>query len=262
MKVPNTNSNGTTKKASETRRDHSPNFKRETTLYFQIGLIICLLMSYFALEYAFTTEQTDLVKVTTTTDNYEITPEPYKVYVESQPIIKKPRQEQKSVEFSSNITEIDNESQESESNLIDTSLTDDKNKLNPNEVNVYNAPVDVTIPLNFVQKVPVFPGCEKAISNEESKKCFSEKIGKLIQKHFNTGIAQEYGLTGKQNIGVQFNVDTNGNVAEIKTRAPHPELEKEIKRVLNKIPKMQPGEQNNVPVKVQYALPINFVIHQ
>ncbi|MGF1556108.1 energy transducer TonB [Paucihalobacter sp.] len=262
MKVPNTNANFSWPKTEETKRDRDPNFKGETTLYFQIGLIICLLMSYFALEYTSTTYQTDLGKVSPTYDNHELAPKPFKIYKEPEPVVQKPKQQKPPVVLGPNITEVDDKSEQVESKIIEKNTTENYSDLNPNNVVVYKVPEDITIPEAFVHKVPLFPGCEKSLTNEDSKKCFSDKLGKLIQRHFNTGIAEEYGLSGKQNIGVQFKIDTNGNVTEIKTRAPHPELEKEARRVLNKIPKMQPGEQNNKPVNVQYALPINFVIQQ
>lgn len=264
MKVPKSNSNFSFPKIQETKRDNSPNFKKETTLYFQIGLIICLLMSYFALEHTTTTSKIELVTLSPTLDNHEAAPDPFIIYKEPEPVLhepKQPKQPQNPV-LSQNITELDNKSELIESKIIENHTTDDHKDLNPDNVIVYVVPDDITIPEAFVHKVPMFPGCEKSRTNEESKRCFSDKLGKLIQRHFNTGIAEEYGLSGKQNIGVQFKIDTNGNVTEIKTRAPHPELEKEARRVLHKIPKMQPGEQNNKPVNVQYALPINFVIQQ
>ena len=59
-------------------------------------------------------------------------------------------------------------------------------------------------------------------------------------------------------IDVQFKIDQTGKVVDIKTRAPHPALEKEAKRVINKIPEMKPGMQQDKPVGVLYNLPIKF----
>ena len=76
----------------------------------------------------------------------------------------------------------------------------------------------------------------------------SDKIIKLIGKKFNTDIGADYGISGKQRIHTQFTIDKNGNVTDVKIRGPHHALEKEANRVINQIPKMEPGLQRLVPV--------------
>ena len=117
---------------------------------------------------------------------------------------------------------------------------------------------NVSLPFPKVEKVPTYPGCEN-LSNEEAKKCMSEKITKLISQKFNVDIANNLGLeTGKKRISVQFKIDKNGDVVDIKARAPHPILEKEAIRVMGIIPSMQAGEQQGKKVTVRYNLPIVF----
>ncbi|WP_196895074.1 energy transducer TonB [Aureivirga marina] len=112
-----------------------------------------------------------------------------------------------------------------------------------------------------LEEVPVFPGCEKAKGNKEKKACFENRVRKFINRKFNADIANEIGLTsGKKRINVLFNIDKEGNVKISRVAAPHKELEKEAKRVINRLPKMTPGKQNNKPVKVKYALPISFYV--
>lgn len=261
MKPSNLNSETNHQKASPTINKSDINLRRETTLYFQIGLILCLLMSYFALEFSVTTAKPELAQLNVADDILEIAPEPFKVYKAPEPLTTLKPKTNRPI-LNPVLTPIDNQSQTLESNIIDEDFKDTYKDLDPGAVEVYTVSSEVVIPEAFVQNAPVFPGCETAATNEDSKKCFSSKLQKLIQKHFNTDIAQEYGLTGKQHIGVQFKIDSNGEVTEIQTRAPHPALEKEAVRVLQKIPKMKPGKQNNTPVSVQYAVPINFVIQQ
>lgn len=57
---------------------------------------------------------------------------------------------------------------------------------------------------------------------------------------------------------MQFKVDKTGHVIDIKTRAPHPKLVDEAKRIINKIPKREPHKMGNRPVNVIYMLPIRF----
>lgn len=67
-------------------------------------------------------------------------------------------------------------------------------------------------------------------------------------------------MTGKQKINVQFTIDKKGHVTNIKTKSPHPQLDKEAVRVINFIPEMTPGKQNNKDVGVIYNLPIVFQV--
>jgi protein TonB len=128
------------------------------------------------------------------------------------------------------------------------------------DIKTVEKPEDIPIvDFKVVEVVPIFPGCERKKTNEERRKCMSKKITKLVNNKFNTDIANEYGISGLQKISTQFTVDKNGNITDIKIRGPHPALEKEAKRVINEIPSMKPGLQQDKPVGVIYNLPIKFL---
>src|SRR5690606_36281335 len=95
-------------------------------------------------------------------------------------------------------------------------------------------------------------------NNNDKKKCMSDKIQQFVSKNFNTELASELGLSGVQKIIVLFKIDKNGNIVNVQSRAPHPGLEKESKRVIGKLPQMQPGKQRGKAVIVPYSLPITF----
>ena len=88
----------------------------------------------------------------------------------------------------------------------------------------------------------------------------SEKITKFVQKKFNTDLAGDLGLSGRQRISVIFKIDKTGNITGIRARAPHPGLEKEAARVIGMLPKMKPGKQRGKAVTVPYSLPIIFQV--
>jgi len=88
----------------------------------------------------------------------------------------------------------------------------------------------------------------------------SKKISKFVQKKFNTELASDLGLSGRQKISVIFKIDKNGNITGVRSRAPHPRLEKEAARVINSLPKMKPGKQRGKAVIVPYSLPIIFQV--
>lgn len=110
-----------------------------------------------------------------------------------------------------------------------------------------------------VEHVPVFPGCESLSTNFEKTKCMSDKIRAFINRRFRTDEIEANG-TNRQKIYVQFTIDRNGEVANLKARAPHPDLEKEAKRVVGKLPQMTPGRQGNKNVDVIYMVPIIYQV--
>ena len=49
-------------------------------------------------------------------------------------------------------------------------------------------------------------------------------------------------------------------MVDVRARAPHPVLEKEAVKLIQKLPRMTPGKQRGKPVGVLYALPILFEV--
>ena len=110
-----------------------------------------------------------------------------------------------------------------------------------------------------VEEAPTYPGCIG--TNEEKKACFSKKVQKLVSRKFNSDLASILGLSpGKKRITVLFKIDANGNIVEMRARAPHKALEKEAIRVVKLLPKMTPGKMQGQPVNVKYVLPIVFSV--
>ncbi len=117
------------------------------------------------------------------------------------------------------------------------------------------------VPFSVIENVPVYPGCKG--NNTQLKKCMQEKITKHVNRKFNVDLAQDLSLTpGKKRISVQFKIDKNGNITDIRARAPHPRLQKEAIRIIKLLPKMKPGRQRNKPVNVRYNLPILFNVEE
>ena len=112
---------------------------------------------------------------------------------------------------------------------------------------------------NVIDQPPVFKGCEDEDKTQQ-KKCTSEEIQKHVLKNFNANLASDLGLEGKQRISTMFKINKQGEIVDIKVRAPHPELEEETKRVISLIPQLVPGKHNNKEVVVPYSLPIVFMV--
>jgi len=118
------------------------------------------------------------------------------------------------------------------------------------------------ISLSEIDQVPVFPGCDISIPKDDQKKCFSDKINKLVTENFNIGIAKSLRLKGKLRITANFIINKVGKITNVRIAATHLELEKETKRVINLIPQLLPGKQDEKPVNVTFKLPIIFNIQE
>lgn len=116
------------------------------------------------------------------------------------------------------------------------------------------------IPFSVIENVPVFPGCEDLTNNKAQKACMSGKIREFVNDNFDTRLAKKLGLSGTNRIQVLFKINENGEVVEVKARAPHPELKEEAIRVVGMLPNMTPGRQDGKQVSVLYSLPIIFQV--
>ena len=114
--------------------------------------------------------------------------------------------------------------------------------------------------INTVQFVPIFPGCESLSNNVERRNCMSSKINTFINRKFNTDSFSDLESGKIHTISVQFTIGKDGKVKDILTRAKLPELEKEAKRVIGKMPVMKPGKQGNTDVDVLFTVPIRFQV--
>lgn len=240
---------------------HDANLQKSTTIYFQVGLIVCLLTVYGLLEMKVETTIPKEIVMKIPDDNItDVSIDKYKVYEPKSDI--KQKVIGKKVILTTNPKIVDNDWKIKDALDIESSdqnITSDK-PIDPKDVNVPKKDEEVNISVNFVEVVPIYPGCEEAKNNDERRKCMSEKISKLVQKNFDGSIAPEYGLSGIQRINVVFKIDKTGHVTNIRARSTHPKLDEEAERVINRIPDMVPGKQLDKPVGVIYSLPIIFKV--
>lgn|SRR5690606_13290950 len=116
------------------------------------------------------------------------------------------------------------------------------------------------VPYAVIENVPVYPGCE-GNGNQELKDCMSSKISAFVNSNFRIKKIASLNLPPKlYRTAVQFKIDKQGNVVDVRARADFPEIEKEAIRVVENLPQMKPGKQRGEPVGVLYSLPIVFKI--
>lgn len=119
--------------------------------------------------------------------------------------------------------------------------------------------LSVTLDTSHTEKQPRFLGCETITTSEEDrKKCADKALMTFIYSKIKyPNRAAEQGLQGQALI--QFVVEKDGSIGDIKTlRGISKEIKVECLRLLAAMPKWIPGEQDGLPVRVRYTLPIHF----
>ena len=236
------------------KKNPKADLRRRWVLFLQIGLILVLFLSLQALQWKTDVEKPSEGEIVSIDAIEEETP-PLTIVPEKTPppppkaIIDK-------------IEEVPNDEDVEEDPVAPTEIDlDDIVKVS--DIEEPDDPEEpVKVPFEFIEEVPVFPGCESLEANPERKKCMSSKISNFVNRNFDTGLGEELGLSGTNLVHVMFVVNKEGLVEQIQTRAPHPELEKEARRVIEKLPKMEPGRQRGKPVPVSYSIPIRFKVQE
>ena len=110
---------------------------------------------------------------------------------------------------------------------------------------------------NFTS-APIFPGCEGFYDSEkEKRKCFQEKLQQHIAYNFQyPKVALRKKIQGI--VYVRFMIDIDGSIKEIRTKGPHPLLEKEAARIVSLLPGIVPARNGDEFVKVPFSIPITF----
>lgn len=244
---------------------HKKNPKKQlekySNIFLQIGLVLVLFVTHVIIENVVSED----MKVTNKTaeppsEIYEYEPMPFERYREPPKEIaqKQPRQKvlldiiKKGNPPKASLSTLTVEMKPvPPSNPIGTKKEEPKNEDPPKLAKkVYD----------FSMVTPLFKGC-KDISKVENRACFDRKMKRFVQKKFDAEIADGLNLShGDYRIFVQFIINENGDVVDIKVRAPHPMLHKEVESMIKKLPQFTPGKVGGENVKVKYILPINFKV--
>jgi protein TonB len=113
------------------------------------------------------------------------------------------------------------------------------------------------IDIYALEKMPVFPGCEDLLNEEERFNCFVEQVSRHVVNNFKP-CEGAFGVN-KERLYIQFTIDENGRVTAAK--AIRGDDECNIDRavfVVNELPQMKPGEYRGKTVRTRFVLPINI----
>ncbi|CAM3262565.1 energy transducer TonB [Aequorivita lipolytica] len=256
----------TTGKNAQNKRDEKKqtNIKWNSRLFFQLGIVLSLLVVFFIM-------QTDFKIKTyqaTSTTSHSLEEPPMFDYVidvdKPKPIepIKKVPQKREPIKRVVKSTTFD--VKPNTDPTIETPIA-------PTDGPVVEAPQEpVTVEPNSgsdkprilasVEFVPVFPGCEVLNTNKEKVDCMSSKINSFINKNFKKELLEDLKPNEDYRIYVSFKIDLNGYVTDVVANSRNANLKNEAQRVIKKLPAMKPGKQGDKNVEVLYNLPIIFNI--
>ena len=235
----------------ESKKNPKADISRNASLYFAIGLALMVFLSYTTINWkVYDKSAVDIGLVNMDElDDEEI---PLLEQVVPPPPPPPPP-------AAPEVIEIVEDEEEVEETVIESTETDQEEEMEIEDLDIEEVEEDIEVPFSVIENVPIFPGCDKG-NNERRRKCMSQKITKFVQRKFNTDLAADLGLSGRQRISVIFKIDKNGDVVGVRARAPHPRLVKEATRVVNLLPKMKAGKQRGKAVVVPYSLPIIFQV--
>jgi len=240
-------------KVMKPKKNPKADLNRYSGLFFAIGLTMVLFITWRALEYkSYDTTmkevvishmaEPDLNEEAPVTENIKLPPPPVPPAAPT-------------------IIEVVGDTEEIEETVIQSTETDQEAEIEApiisvDEVVVEEVEEEISVPFAVIEDIPVFPGCEQG-SDAEKRACFQKKIQEHVKKNFRyPDIAVEMGVQGK--VYVQFIIDTNGHITNIRTRGADILLEKEAERIIALLPQMTPGMQRGRAVKVPYSIPVNF----
>lgn len=239
------------------------NIKWNSSLFFQIGIIISLFIVFFLMQTNF---EVKTYKITSSTfEGIKDPPifdyvveldkpkpsEPAKKIIENKVPIQKP--------VISTVFDVKPDTDPDVETPIAT--TDNPITETPNPSTNPIEPEDAK-PKNIrnVEFVPVFPGCETFGTNAEKIECMSSKINSFINKNFRKELLEDLNSNETHKIYVNFKINSNGFVTDVIANSHNANLKKEAQRVINNLPTMKPGKQGDRNVDVLYTVPIIFKI--
>ena len=223
------------------KKNEKSNLEKKRTIFFQIGLLIALIICVTAFEWTNNEYNYNIDEFVVKGDDY---------YEELPPITKQenpkppepPKNIMNEIEMIKDDIEIDDELiiPDSEMDIDDDieyiSYQNDEDEIKP-------------VPYYVVEETPYFMDGE------------NNTLLKWIADNSNyPKVCVENNITGTVWIG--FTIDKTGEVIDVHLlRSVDPFLDKEAIRIIKNMPKWNPGIQNGKKVPVPYQIPVKFILN-
>ncbi|QAA81942.1 hypothetical protein EI546_09500 [Aequorivita sp. H23M31] len=239
------------------------NIKWNSTLFFQIGIIVSSLAIFFLMQTSFeigspeNPKDSGYVLVDPPVIDYQLDIDlPKKVEPVKKTVVKPKTVVQP---IKSTVTPVEND----EKDVIETPVAPTDVPIEPTVKSIELPPApEPSAPLSIlnVEYVPVYPGCESLGTNAEKVECLSSQLNVFINRNFRKELLSEMGSNQIYRIYVQFKIDSKGFITDVKANSANEKLKNEAMRVVAKLPRMKPGRQGDKSVDVVYTVPISFRI--
>ena len=228
------------------KKNPNADLNKDRNLYFVIGLTLVLGLTWGAVEYKSYERTFDSLNGDMLVDDEEDVPITEQLKTPPPPPPPPPPAPE--------VIEIVEDEEEVEETVIESTESDEEMVIE--DIVVEDDFDDIEVPFAVIEDVPIFPGCE-SVSKSQRRACFQEQMNKHIRKNFRyPDIAQEMGIQGR--VYVNFIISRDGSITNIRMRGPDKNLENEAARIIGRLPRMIPGRQRGVPVKVPFSIPITF----
>ena len=231
------------------KKNHKADLRKNSSLYFVIGLSVILFISWQAIEWkTYDKNQYDYESLNVEDDDDEEIPITEQLKTPPPPPLPPPPAPE--------VIEIVQDEEEVEETVIESTETSNDEIIEVDDVDIEEEEEDINVPFAIIEDVPIFSGCEK-VSKDKRRDCFQDQMNKHIKRNFRyPEIAQEMGIQGR--VYVSFIIDKDGSINNITMRGPDQNLEKEAQRIISKLPQMIPGKQRGRAVRVPFSIPITF----
>jgi len=231
------------------RKTRNANLEGKRPLYFLIGLSTSLLTVYAAFELNFETS-----RLPDFSDEHIYSEElDWTVPVTVMRAPEAPSRPKTMPKFNPNeFTVIDNNA--TLPNLVTewTTTTVDQGL----EVIVDPDPIEV-FTFTQVESMPVFAGCEEALTNDERYACMNSQLMAYVSSNFEVTERMIQFSRGEK-LFVEFIIEKNGQVRNATiVRGDDELIAEEALRVVKSLPRFTPAKMNGKPVRMSYILPIN-----
>lgn len=235
------------------------------SLYFQIGLVISLFLTYYFIELEIPQNHEGVVKD-------EIRELPNEIFHQKLVIIKDPiaetKPEKQQPKESQKIKIIEREPEPERKEPDTTPIHTDTTFPQPlPEIQLTSEVPTPDIPRTYntweLDENPSFPACA-GLKGDAAKKCFNEQLQKFLKR--NMRYPERAMASGNEGtILVNFVIDKSGKVTTViplnRNGKVSKELEQEATRLIGILPKMIPGKHGSKPVDVRFSIPISFKIY-
>jgi len=224
----------------EIKKNPQKDLENKKVLFFQIGLVFTLIVVLVAFEWK-SYERIDMSWLEMSA--IDIPEEEIEITRQDEPEPPPP-------EVPEEIEIVEDDEESDEDLFVDVDITDQtavkEHYGKKPDLEEEKEPVEMEI-FTIVEEQPSFPGGEA-------------KLMEYLSKNISyPPMARESGIQGR--VFVTFVVEPDGNISNVKVlRGIGGGCDEEAVRVVRNMPRWAPGKQRGKPVRVQFNLPIHFVL--